>query len=161
MVSKAYLRNEVQRNINLFRQTNMDVYIIEATVAYAVYRGTGGTKLIPLPPFTDKIYTVVFHIAKVQSKTRSSISALELKRAEQYLVNKIDNFKHMEMVYRDGIKYSKLYTCQGTYLLQFNGPADLLAQIAQIILTETGEYRVVYPPIQDIVYKYLKDLGRN
>lgn len=162
MLSKTYLRNIVKRNKALFDSTNNNNYIVEATIAYAIYNASGGVKLIPLPPFTDNLYNIVYNLAVVKIKVGNEISMETIKKAESHLTSTINNIRALELIETSKTQRLKLYTIKGVYLIEINNDiAMTLSKIAAICIIETCDIRIQTILIQDLIYKYFADIGRN
>lgn len=157
---KTHLRDLVKHNKTQFELTNNNNYIIEATITYAIYNALGGKKLVPLPPFTDALYTIIYNLAIVRIKIGKNITADNISKAEAYLIATLHNIKAIEYI-NNGTTKLKLYTIRGVYLIDINDDIALaLSKIAAVCINETCDTKTQTMFIQDAVYKHFINIGR-
>ena len=161
MINKIGLRDIVVSNKEKFEQTGNNQYIFISTVYYAIYKAIKGAKLIPLPPFTDNVFNIVYVLACARVKIGDEFSGESLYKAKNNIISDIDSIKEIEYIKQsEDESILKLYTYRKVYNIAVTRDvARILSEIAVIMIRKKQASSNINF-MRRVIYRGFLEMGR-
>lgn len=162
MSKKTEIRSAVIEYKKQYDTRNNPDDILEATIAYGVYRAIGGEKVIPLPPFTDGIFDIVNKIAIVKLRAPSKIIDIKYNNIERGIKSNLKSIVDIKFYARKTELVILLKTENNEYRIVTSiEPCLYLTEIAYILASELQESKISMENFKVILMNYLNKIGRE